>query len=232
MRLAADPPDTRTPAAPTENDSGSQPRSSGRTSRCPAHQSTGCSVTRSRRRPAPSSAVTISPSVHARANFRCWSSSGIDSRSMYSGAQPRDASAPREVVVVGEESSRPSASASNSHSAGWPSKITSRPSGARSRRSTAAQASRSWSHRIAPAARVQQVGGAVEVVRRVEDVRLDPSRGSARRGGQAPRELEHPRAEVHADDLVRAERSTATACRGRRRTGGGSPGGNGRAGRR
>ena len=44
--------------------------------------------------PRPSSAVTISPSVQARANFECWSSSAIDSRSMYSGAQPRDASAP------------------------------------------------------------------------------------------------------------------------------------------
>ena len=55
--------------ATTENDSGRRPRSSGRTSRCPAHQSTGCSVTRSRRRPAPSSAVTISPSVQARANL-------------------------------------------------------------------------------------------------------------------------------------------------------------------
>ena len=39
---------------------------------------------------------------------------------------------------------------------------------------------------------------------RVEDVGLDPSRRGARRGRQAGRKLEHPRAEVHADDLVRA----------------------------
>ena len=35
-----------------------------------------------------------SPSVQARANFQLWSASAIDSRSMYSGAQPLDASAP------------------------------------------------------------------------------------------------------------------------------------------
>ena len=58
------------PRATTENDSGIRPRSSGRTSPWPPHQSVGCSVSRSSRRPAPSSAVTISPSVHDRANFQ------------------------------------------------------------------------------------------------------------------------------------------------------------------
>ena len=39
----------------------------------------------------------------------------------------------------------------------------------------------------------------------VEDVGLDPSGRRAGRGGQPRGELEHPRAEVDADDLVRAE---------------------------
>ena len=44
--------------------------------------------------PAPASAVSTSPSVHERANFQACSGSGIDRWSMYSGAQPFEASGP------------------------------------------------------------------------------------------------------------------------------------------
>ena len=73
------------------------------TSAWPFHQSVGCSATARRVRPEPRIAVTISPSVQARANFQRWSSSSIESRSMYSGAQPFEASGPGEVVVVGRD---------------------------------------------------------------------------------------------------------------------------------
>ena len=94
--------------------------------------------------------------------------------------------------------SRPSASASNSHSAGWPSKITSRPAGARSRREHGRPAVEvvEPDERAAPG--VEEVGGPVELVRRVEDVGLDPAGGRAGRRGQAGGELEHPRADVDA----------------------------------
>ncbi len=78
----------------TENDSGTRPRSSGRTSAWPPHQSIGYSATASSRSPARSSALITSPSVHALANFQLCSASASDSRSMYSGAQPREASGP------------------------------------------------------------------------------------------------------------------------------------------
>ena len=54
-------------------------------------------------------------------------------------------------------------------------------------------------------ARVEEIGGAVELVRRVQDVGQDPPRRRACRVGQSRRKLQHPRAEVDADDLVRAE---------------------------
>ncbi len=55
------------------------------------------------------------------------------------------------------------------------------------------------------AARVHEVGGSVELVRRVEDVGQDPARRRPRGGGQTRRQVEHPRAEVDADDLVRSQ---------------------------
>ncbi len=62
---------------------------------CPPHQSVGCSATRLEDwSPAPSSAVMTSPSVHARAYFQAGRHRRSTSRSMYSGAQPFEASTP------------------------------------------------------------------------------------------------------------------------------------------
>ena len=56
-----------------------------------------------------------------------------------------------------------------------------------------------------PAAGVEQVGAAVEVVRRIEDIGLDPRGGGTDRIGEPSGELEHPRTEVDPDDLVRTQ---------------------------
>ena len=55
------------------------------------------------------------------------------------------------------------------------------------------------------AARVDEVGRAVELMRGVQDVGLDPASRGTRGGGQSPGEVEHARAEVDADDLGRPE---------------------------
>ena len=59
----------------TENDSGIRPRSSAARRRGRPTSRSGARRPRSSRRSAPSSAVTTSPSVQARANFQLWSGS-------------------------------------------------------------------------------------------------------------------------------------------------------------
>ena len=65
-----------------------RPRSSSRRRHGRSTSRSGAQRPARARSPAPRSAVMTSPRVHARANFQCWSSSSIESRSMYSGAQP------------------------------------------------------------------------------------------------------------------------------------------------
>ncbi len=55
------------------------------------------------------------------------------------------------------------------------------------------------------AAGVEQVSGPVELMRRVEHVGQDPAGRRTGRLGQPGRQLQHPRAEIDADDLVGAQ---------------------------
>jgi hypothetical protein len=119
---------------------------------------------------------------------------------MYSGAQPRDASTPP-VVVVGQhpaavlvdveqplggmalEQDEPTLGREQPDHDGRPGIQVLDP-GQRA------------------ASRVDEIGAAVERVRRREHVRLDPAGRGAGRVRETSREREHPRAEVDPDDLV------------------------------
>ncbi len=146
----------------------------------------GARPPRSRRSPAPSSAVMTSPSVQARANFqsgrRRRSTGGRCTRAPSPSTPPARRSSRSRSPSSGRRSS-----ASNSHSIGWPSNRTKRPPGASRRRDDGRPRIEVLQPHQRAATRVDEVGRPVELVRRVEHVRLDPARRRADRRRQPRR---------------------------------------------
>ncbi len=188
----------------TENDSGIRPRSSGRASPCPDHQSVGCSARRSSRRPAPTRAVTISPRVQLRANFQLWSASSMRQPLDVAGRPALRGLGSAEVVVVGREPAAVLVDVEEPLD-----RVALEDHQSPVRRQETGEDRRPGVEVLEPDQRaatgVEQVGRAVELVGRLEDVGQDPAGRRTGGGAEPGGEIEHPRAEVDAHDLLRAE---------------------------